>query len=57
MVKYSCKTHHVSLIIEGNKRTFQNPPGAYAGMPHCYLHLEPHPTDGQHGECEIVKEQ
>ncbi len=57
MVKFSCKTHNVILTIEGNKRVIINPPGSYAGMPHCYLHMEPHPTDGQHGECEIVKEQ
>lgn len=57
MVKLNCKTHKVSLIIEGNRRRFENPPGAYAGMPRCYLHLEPHPAEGKHGECEIVKEQ
>ncbi len=57
MVKFSCKSHNVSLIIEGNRRRFQNPPGGFMRMPKCYLHLEPHPTEGKHGECEIVKEE
>ncbi|MBA7612425.1 hypothetical protein ES703_19661 [subsurface metagenome] len=56
MVKFSCKSHGVTLIIEGNKRTFQNPPGSYAGMPHCQLHLMAKPTEGKFQDCEIVKE-
>ena len=57
VVKYRCKTHSVTLVIDGNKRIFQNPPGSYARMPHCQLHLMPHPTEGKHGDCEIVKEK
>lgn len=52
-----CSTHGVALIVEGNKRTFQNPPGAYAGMPHCQLHILLEPAEGKFKDCEIVKEE
>ncbi len=57
MVKWVCKTHGVALVIKDTRRTFINPPGSYAGMPCCQLHLMPQPTEGKHGECEIVKEK
>lgn len=48
-----CKVHNVTLIIEGNKRTIQPPPGSY-GYP-CLLVSDPHPTEGKHGGCQIEK--
>lgn len=54
---FKCITHQVTLVIEGNKRTFQNPPGSYAVMPQCELHLMPQPKEGKVRNCEIVKEQ
>lgn len=46
-----CKTHQVRLIIEGNKRVIQPPPGSY-GYP-CKLLSDPRPQPGKMGECEI----
>lgn len=53
-MKLICKVHQVTLIIKGNKRTIQPPPGSY-GYP-CRLVSDPHPTEGKAGDCEIVKE-
>ena len=57
MVKFICKTHGVSLLIERNSRLFQNPDGAYAGMPLCQLHIMAKPTEGKFKDCEILKEK
>lgn len=57
MEVYRCKTHDVRLIIDGQTRSFHNPPGSYAGIPQCQLHLTFEPKEGKMGDCEIVKEQ
>lgn len=49
-----CKTHQVTLTIEGNRRHIQPPPGSY-GYP-CKLVTEPRPQPGKSGDCVIVKE-
>lgn len=54
---YRCKTHDVRLIIDGQTRSFHNPPGSYAGQPQCQLHLMHHPGEKKIGQCEIVKEE
>lgn len=62
MHKYTCKTHGISILIDGNKRTFETPPGSYAGVPKCHLLLMPQPAEGKFinlltpPDCEIVKE-
>ncbi len=53
---FYCTTHAVRLIIEDKKRTIIGPPGSYPGIPHCYLLLEPLPTEGKHRDCQVVKE-
>jgi len=57
METYKCTTHNVILIIDGDKRAFHNPPGSYAGMPLCQLHLMYQPEEKKIGKCEIVKEK
>jgi len=48
-----CTVHGTILIIEGKKHTIQPPPGSY-GYP-CRLVSDPHPTEGEHGGCQIVE--
>jgi hypothetical protein len=47
----------VRLIIQGKNRSFENPPGSYANMPKCHLHLTFEPKKEKIGDCEIVKEE
>lgn len=54
-MKFSCKTHGVTLTIEGKRRHIVPPPVSL-GTPCKLMTLNP-VTDGQHGDCEIVKEQ
>lgn len=56
MTTFKCITHDVRLTIEGKKRTIIGPKGSYPGIPHCYLLLEPSPTEGKHRDCQVVKE-
>ena len=56
MEVYRCKTHDVRLIIDDKHWSFHNPPGSYAGMPKCKLHLTFAPKEEKIGDCEIVKE-
>jgi len=55
--QWRCNRHNVVLIIDGNQRIYENPPGSYAGMPVCQLHLMAEPKEGKFGDCEIVKEK
>ncbi|MBA7642439.1 hypothetical protein ES703_50132 [subsurface metagenome] len=57
MTRWECVTHKITLTIEGNKGTFETPPGSIKGLPPCKLLTMPQPTEGRHGECEIVKEK
>ena len=57
MAIYKCVTHNVALIVEGDKRTFHNPPGTWGGMPTCQLLTMKNLTEGKHGECEIIQEK
>lgn len=57
MATYKCVTHGVSLTIEGNKRTFETPPGSIRGMPSCKLLTVLQPQEGKFQNCEIVKEK
>jgi len=56
MAIYKCVTHNVVLIVEVDKRTFHNPPGAWGGMPTCLLLTTKVLTEGKHGECEFIQE-
>lgn len=57
MATYKCVTHGVSLTIDGNKGTFETPPGSIRGLPQCKLLTMAQPQEGKTGDCEIVKEE
>ncbi|MBA7635412.1 hypothetical protein ES703_43016 [subsurface metagenome] len=54
-MKFECITHHVALEITDKERKFTNPPGSYATMPKCQLHVMREPKEGKFQECEIRK--
>ncbi|GAI31959.1 unnamed protein product [marine sediment metagenome] len=55
MTRWECTTHKIALVIEGNKRTFETPPGSIRGMPPCKLLTINPVTEGKLGNCEIKK--
>lgn len=57
MATYKCVTHGLSLTIDGNKRTFETPPGSIKGLPQCKLLNMDQPQEGKFENCEIVKEK
>jgi hypothetical protein len=53
-MRYVCTVHRVTLVVEGNNRRYETPPGSYkTGVPRCVLLTEPHPHPGQAGQCRI----
>jgi hypothetical protein len=55
MAVYCCETHKIKLTITEDRRSFDTPPGSWAGMPQCRLMLMVTPQEGTFGQCVIKK--
>lgn len=53
MTVYRCRTHGITLTIEGNQRIFDTPEGSLRGLPPCRLLFEKAPVAGTFGNCVI----
>lgn len=48
-----CKTHQVTLVVEGTRRVIYTPQGSWGHMEPCQLIMLPYPQPGKVGDCEI----
>lgn len=60
MTQWKCVTHGIILTEEGNRHTFETPPGSIRGMPPCKLltitelpEKEGKFGKGKFGDCKI----